>query len=123
MKRFLEAYGEDMEFCQLQLNYLDWTFQGAKEKAELAEEYGIPVWVMEPLRGGSLASLSEEDSAALHRLRPEEGIPAWAFRFLQSLPNVVVTLSGMSNFDQMRDNIRTFAEEKPLSAEETDALL
>lgn len=62
MKRFLEAYGEDMEFCQLQLNYLDWTFQGAKEKAELAEEYGIPVWVMEPLRGGSLASLSEEDS-------------------------------------------------------------
>ena len=78
---------------------------------------------MEPLRGGSLASLSEEDSAALHRLRPEEGIPAWAFRFLQSLPNVVVTLSGMSNFDQMRDNIRTFAEEKPLSAEETDALL
>ena len=123
MKRFLEAYGEDMEFCQLQLNYLDWTFQGAKEKAELAEEYGIPVWVMEPLRGGSLASLSEEDSAALHRLRPEECIPAWAFRFLQSLPNVVVTLSGMSNFDQMRDNIRTFAEEKPLSAEETDALL
>ena len=123
MKRFLEAYGEDMEFCQLQLNYLDWTFQGAKEKAELAEEYGSPLWVMEPLRGGSLASLSEEDSAALHRLRPEEGIPAWAFRFLQSLPNVVVTLSGMSNFDQMRDNIRTFAEEKPLSAEETDALL
>lgn len=123
MKRFLEAYGEDMEFCQLQLNYLDWTFQGAKEKAELAEEYGIPVWVMEPLRGGSLASLSEEDSAVLHRLRPEESIPAWAFRFLQSLPNVVVTLSGMSNFDQMRDNIRTFAEEKPLSAEETDALL
>lgn len=123
MKRFLKAYGEDMEFCQLQLNYLDWTFQGAKEKAELAEEYGIPVWVMEPLRGGSLASLSEEDSAVLHRLRPEEGIPAWAFRFLQSLPNVVVTLSGMSNFDQMRDNIRTFAEEKPLSAEETDSLL
>ena len=81
MKRFLEAYGEDMEFCQLQLNYLDWTFQGAKEKAELAEEYGIPVWVMEPLRGGSLASLSEEDSAALHRLRPEEGISGLGVSF------------------------------------------
>ena len=54
MKRFLEAYGKDMEFCQIQLNYLDWFFQGAKEKVELLAEYGIPVWVMEPLRGGKL---------------------------------------------------------------------
>lgn len=52
MKRFLEAYGEQMEFCQIQLNYLDWTFQDAKAKVELLEEYRIPVWVMEPLRGG-----------------------------------------------------------------------
>lgn len=61
MKRFLEAYGKDMEFCQIQLNYLDWSFQDAKAKAELLKEYQIPVWVMEPLRGGSLASLSEEE--------------------------------------------------------------
>ena len=51
MKRFLEAYGKDMEFCQIQLNYLDWTFQDAKAKVQLLERYQIPVWVMEPLRG------------------------------------------------------------------------
>ena len=53
IKRFLEAYGKDMEFCQIQLNYLDWSFQDAKAKVELLQEYNIPVWVMEPLRGGS----------------------------------------------------------------------
>ena len=86
IKRFLEAYGESMEFCQLQLNYLDWSFQDAKAKVELLKEYGIPVWVMEPLRGGKLASLSEENTAKLREMRPEEETPAWAFRFLQSLP-------------------------------------
>lgn len=89
MKRFLEAYGKDMEFCQIQLNYLDWSFQDAKAKVELLKEYQIPVWVMEPLRGGSLASLSEEDAARLKALRPQETIPAWAFRFLQSIPNLI----------------------------------
>ena len=86
MKRFLEAYGKDMEFCQIQLNYLDWTFQDAKAKVQLLERYQIPVWVMEPLRGGKLASLSKADEAKLRELRPQEEIPAWAFRFLQSIP-------------------------------------
>ena len=63
MKRFLEAYGSEMEFCQIQLNYLDWRFQGAKEKVELLQAYNIPVWVMEPLRGGKLASLAPADEA------------------------------------------------------------
>ena len=123
MKRFLEAYGKDMEFCQIQLNYMDWEFQDAKKKIELLKEYNIPVWVMEPLRGGKLASLAADDEAALRALRPQEGIPAWAFRFLQSIPEVVVTLSGMSNMEQLQDNIRTFEEDKPLSREEMDALL
>lgn len=123
MKRFLEAYGKDMEFCQIQLNYMDWEFQDAKKKIELLKEYNIPVWVMEPLRGGKLASLAADDEAALRALRPQEGIPAWAFRFLQSIPEVVVTLSGMSNMEQLQDNIRTFEEDKPLSKEEMDTLL
>ena len=123
MKRFLEAYGKDMEFCQIQLNYLDWSFQDAKAKVELLGQYGIPVWVMEPLRGGKLASLAEEDEKALKALRPEEEIPAWAFRFLQSIPSVTVVLSGMSNMEQMEANIRTFAEDKPLNEEEMSALL
>ncbi len=123
MKRFLEAYGKDMEFCQIQLNYLDWTFQDAKEKVELLNSYHIPVWVMEPLRGGRLAKLSERDAGILKNLRPEENIPAWAFRFLQTLPEVTVTLSGMSNLEQLQENIRTFETEKPLSKEEMEALL
>ena len=123
MKRFLEAYGKDMEFCQIQLNYLDWSFQDAKAKVELLKEYNIPVWVMEPLRGGKLAKLDEADEAKLKALRPDEGIPAWAFRFLQSIPEVKVVLSGMSDMDQLKDNIATFAEDKPLSDQEMTTLL
>ena len=123
MKRFLEAYGKDMEFCQIQLNYLDWSFQDAKAKVELLKEYNIPVWVMEPLRGGKLAKLDETDEAKLKALRPDEGIPAWAFRFLQSIPEVKVVLSGMSDMDQLKDNIATFAEDKPLSDQEMTTLL
>jgi predicted aldo/keto reductase-like oxidoreductase len=123
MKRFLEAYGEKMEFCQIQLNYLDWSLQDAKAKVELLEEYQLPIWVMEPLRGGSLCNLSEEEEAKLKALRPEEKIPAWAFRFLLSIPSVKVVLSGMSNYEQLVENIRTFEEEKTLSEEERDILL
>ena len=123
LKRFLEAYGEHMEFCQLQLNYVDWTFQGCKEKVELLEEYHIPVWVMEPLRGGRLAKLTQEEGAVLKKLRPQESIPAWAFRFLQTIPGVVVTLSGMSDLEQTRANLETFSTEAPLSDGEWEALL
>ena len=123
LKRFLDAYGKDMEFCQIQLNYLDWSFQDAKAKVELLKEYNIPVWVMEPLRGGKLAKLDETDEAKLKALRPDEGIPAWAFRFLQSIPEVKVVLSGMSDMDQLKDNIATFAEDKPLSDQEMTTLL
>lgn len=122
MKRFLEAYGKDMEFCQIQLNYLDWDFQDAKRKVELLNQWNIPVWVMEPLRGGKLASLAPEDEAKLKALRPDEGIPAWAFRYLQSIPSVVVTLSGMSNMEQMKENIATFETDKPLNETELETL-
>ena len=123
MKRFLEKYGKDMEFCQIQLNYLDWSFQDAENKVKLLDEYGIPVWVMEPLRGGKLAKLSDKDEARLSALRPDEKTPAWAFRFLQSLPQVKVVLSGMSNMEQLKENIATFETDKPLAEEEMQELL
>ena len=123
MKRFLEAYGKDMEFCQIQLNYLDWSFQDAKAKVELLKEYHLPVWVMEPLRGGRLASLTPEETAKLQAMRPDEKVPACAFRFLQSIPEVTMVLSGMSNMEQMQENIRTFEEDKPLSETEMKNLL
>lgn len=123
LEQFLEACGKDMEFCQIQLNYLDWTLQDAKGKCELLAKYNIPIWVMEPVRGGKLAKLDENNEAKLKELRPNESIPAWAFRFLQGLPNVQMVLSGMSNMEQMKDNVKTFAEQKPLSKEEVNLLL
>ena len=123
LERFLAAYGKDMEFCQLQLNYVDWTFQHDREKMALLEQYRIPVWVMEPLRGGRLARLSEEEAAPLKAMRPGETVPAWAFRFLQSLPEVVVTLSGMSDLEQLKANLATYETDRPLSQAEMDALL
>lgn len=123
LERFLEAYGADMEFCQLQLNYLDWTFQDAKEKMELAGRYDLPIWVMEPLRGGQLARLTDEQFAPLKAMRPDETQVGWALRFLQSLPEVTTVLSGSSSLEQMAENIALFEEERPLSAEETEALL
>ena len=106
------------EFCQIQLNYLDWNFQNAKAKVELMNERNIPIWVMEGLRGGMLASLSEENTAKLKEMRPDESMVGWAFRFLQSVPGVTVSLSGMSNLDQLKDNIRIFSEDKALSESE-----
>lgn len=123
MSRFLDAYGAHMEFCQIQLNFLDWSFQDAKEKAALLNRHEIPIWVMEPLRGGRLARLSPEHRKALQALRPKEETPAWAFRFLQSIPEVTVILSGMSSLSQLEDNILTFREEKPLDSREMDTLL
>ncbi len=123
MKRFLDAYGKHMEFCQIQLNYLDYKFQDAKSKIELLKEWNIPIWVMEPLRGGKLAKLQENQEAKLKQLRPEEETPAWAFRFLQSIPEVTMILSGMSSMKQMQDNIKTFEESKPLNEAETKTIL
>jgi len=123
MERFLAAYGQHMEFCQIQLNYIDWEFQDAKGKVALLERYGLPIWVMEPVRGGRLARLSEKEAAPLKALRPEESIPAWAFRFLQSIPGVTVTLSGMSDLEQLKANIATYETEKPLNQAEMETLL
>ena len=123
LKRFLDAYGKDMEFCQLQLNYLDWTFQGGRDKVALLDQWHIPVWVMEPLRGGRLAKQAPAYEAELKALRPDEEIPAWAFRFLQSIPSVTMILSGMSNEEQLEKNLATFAEDKKLTDDEMRALM
>lgn len=122
LKEFLDRYGEVMEFCQIQLNYLDWTLQNAKEKYELLTKRGLPVWVMEPVRGGKLAKLGEASEERLKKARPEESVPAWGFRFLQGLPGVQMVLSGMSNLEQMEDNVRTFEERKALTEQEKEML-
>lgn len=123
MDKFLKAYGKYMEFGQIQLNYLDYKFQDAKAKIELSNKYNIPIWVMEPLRGGRLAKLADDQEKRLKKLRTGENIPAWAFRFLQSIPNVTMILSGMSTMEQLKENINTFKEDKPLNDEEMKEIL
>ncbi len=117
MERFLQAYGEHMEFCQIQLNWMDWDLQDARGKVELLRRYNLPIWVMEPLRGGKLATLNERYTERLKAFR-DISVPAWGFRFLQSIPEVTVTLSGMSNFDQLKENIEIFATESPTTEQE-----
>jgi len=106
---FCDSIGVKMEFCQIQLNFLDWTLQHAKEKYELLTSRNIPIIVMEPLRGGNLA-------------KSQDFTVAEAFRYFQSLPNVKVVLSGMSNFEQMQQNLLTFKEPDPLSDEDLNRL-
>ncbi|MBR5596073.1 MAG: aldo/keto reductase [Lachnospiraceae bacterium] len=122
IKEIIDYCQGELEFCLIQLNYLDWTLQGAKEKYKMLESMGIPVWVMEPIRGGKLAKLSTKEEEMLRERRPEESTSAWALRFLQDLPNVHMILSGMSAMEHMIDNVKTFEEYKPLSEEERQLL-
>ncbi len=122
LQTFLQIHGRHIEFCQLQLNWLDWTFQDAKAKVELLREYHIPVWVMEPLRGGKLVNLAAGDERTLRALCPDWSPVDWGFRFLQTIPEVTVTLSGMSNLQQLQDNIAIFEREQPLQDAQWDAL-
>ena len=121
---YLESkMGEKPDFCQIQLNYMDWTLQDAKSKVELLGSRGIPIMVMEPVRGGKLADLGEENNARLKAARPDESVASWAFRWLMEVSGVATVLSGMSNFEQMQDNVKTFSEDKPLTDEEKEMLM
>ena len=123
IRRFLDAYGEGMEFGQIQLNWLDYDFQNAKAKIDLLKEYNSPVWVMEPVRGGSLVKLAPAHEEQLKALRPNATMAEWAFRFLQTIPDVAVTLSGMSNMAQLKENIAIYEEAHPLNVTEWNTIL
>ena len=122
LEQFLSLYGDVLEFCQIQLNYLDWTLQDARQKCEILRSAGLPIWVMEPVRGGRLAKFSEETEKRMKAFRPDESIPAWAFRWLRTVPKPTMILSGMSDVAQMEDNLKTFSADLPLSAEELGLL-
>ena len=120
---FLDRYGDVLEFCQLQFNYLDWTLQHGREKYALLQERGIPLWVMEPVRGGKLTALAPEEEQRLHAIRPDASIASFGFRWLQQFDNIAMVLSGMSNMEQMADNICTFDRLDPLSEAEQTILM
>ena len=120
LEKFIKAGNWD--FAQIQLNYLDWEYQNAKRQYEILTEYGLPVIVMEPCRGGRLASLCDEANDILKASAPERSIASWAFRWIQSRDNVQVCLSGMTTMEQLKDNLAVFDEYDKLSAEEEETL-
>lgn len=122
LREFLLRTNGAMEFCQIQYNYLDDTLQHADEKCRILDEFGIPIWVMEPVRGGKLASLPEPCVNRLASHDPSGSQASFAFRWLFSNPSVAVVLSGMSTMEQLEDNIRTFSEYRPLDNEERETL-
>jgi predicted aldo/keto reductase-like oxidoreductase len=121
LEKFL-SWRDCFEFVQIQLNYLDWTVQNAKRKYEILAGRNIPVWVMEPCRGGRLANFDEKTNALLKKMRPNDSIASWAFRWLQTLPDVQVVLSGMNTIEQLQDNSKTFSDNIPLTHEEHEVL-
>lgn len=124
MEAFIDYCEGDMEFCQIQLNYLDRTLQKGNEKYEMLTRKGLPVIVMEPLRGGKFANLSDAQMEPLRQLRPEATSAEWAFRYFADpeLGNIVTVLSGMSDMEQLSENIRIFDQSEPLNETEKEAL-
>lgn len=108
----------DWDFVQIQINYLDWETQNAKYMYEKLTEYDIQVVAMEPLRGGALAKLNKEATDILTTADPNHTPASWAFRYLASLPNMLVILSGMTELKYVQENIETFTNVKPLTDEE-----
>jgi len=112
----------DWDFCQIQLNYVDKDTQATLKGVELTKSKGIPLVIMEPVKGGSLANLPDEIMSILKPYRPDYTPAAWALSWVGSIDNVKVILSGMTELNQVEDNLKTFNSFKALSSEEMKAV-
>jgi predicted aldo/keto reductase-like oxidoreductase len=112
----------EWDFAQIQLNYIDWTAIDAKTQYEILTSHNIPVIVMEPLRGGTLAALTEKSAKILKHAQPDASLASWGIRYAASLPNVVTVLSGMNAMEQLTDNIATMNDFRPVTAQEIKLL-
>ena len=115
LKRIVAAY--EWDFAQIQMNYLDWN-QFAEEQYQILTDAGIPVIVMEPVRGGKLADVSKDIEAMFKKAKPDKSVASWAMGFVASHPNVITILSGMNSPEQMLDNLDTLTDFKPFSKTE-----
>lgn len=122
LRVFADSYGRPWDFAQIQCNYLDWEYSTTKEEYEILKERGIPIMVMEPVRGGKLARLTPAAERPLRAAHPDWSLPSWALRWARALPQVQTVLSGMSNLEQISDNVRTFCDRTPFSADDRELL-
>lgn len=121
LARFADAY--DWDFTQIQMNYYDWAYGSTAKEYAILEERNIPIMVMEPVRGGRLASLTPEVEAILKAAQPDWSMASWALRFVKSHPQVQVILSGMSDLAQMEDNLSTFSVAEGLNDQQMATLM
>ncbi len=123
LEKILDKHPE-VEFVQIQLNYADWdsALINSGKLYKILSGRNIPITVMEPVKGGTLAKADEETEKILKDMRPDMSIASWALRFVGSLPGIRFILSGMSNEEQMEDNLKTFTDFEPLSVEEKETL-
>lgn len=115
-------FARDWDFCQIQLNYMDTNEQAGMKGYKLAEERNIPLVIMEPIKGGMLANFGADIKKKFNELDPEASVASFALRWVGSLPNIKVVLSGMSTMEQVEDNLKTFVDFKPLSEEESKGI-
>ena len=120
LREIIETF--ELDFAQIQFNYIDWYQRDAKELYSVLEEKNMPTFVMEPARGGFLASLPTEMEKVLKEANPDASVASWAFRWVASFPMVKTILSGMSNMDQLKDNLNTLSDPKPFTEKEQKAL-
>jgi predicted aldo/keto reductase-like oxidoreductase len=121
--KYLDARNcNDFEFAMIQLNYLDWTLQEAREKYDIITKHSLPVFIMEPMRGGKLANLGSKADVILKSAHFANSQASLAFRYLQSLDNIPVILSGMSSMEQLKENLSIFSKHAPLTQTETALL-
>ena len=112
----------DWDFVQIQLNYLDWQNQGAEQLYRELEKRNLPCMVMEPVRGGYLATLDEQRAKPFLEMEPNRSIASWAIRWVESLPQVTVVLSGMSDMAQLEDNVAMMTNFEPINEKELEAV-
>ncbi len=124
LEGILKKHAHEVEFVQLQINYTDWESPAVQSRLcyETVRKYGLPVVIMEPIKGGSLSLLPEHISKIFKDYDPDASVSSWALRYAASLDGLITVLSGMSNIEQMQDNLKTMENFKPMTEEELEVI-